>query len=206
MQDTEFNILKIRSDVGEAMMNCLNAHKFNEISVDMIADHAGHSSAIVRRLFPDALQMVDQGLRDLDDHTLSIFSDDIAEDIEADIRERILEGLIVRFEAYTPFKNAIKNLNKASLLNPALASLTLYRLSSASRTILELSGDNTSGLKGLLRVKGLAGVALSAQQEWLNDDSPDMSATIRVLDQRLKQAEEIAETLKIIPAKLDNEN
>ena len=66
--------------------------------------------------------------------------------------------------------------------------------------MLELSGDDTSGVKGLLRVKGLAGVALAAQRDWLADDTADMSVTIRVLDERLKQAESVAISLNIIPA------
>jgi len=68
----------------------------------------------------------------------------------------------------------------------------------ASKTILELSGVDTSGLKGMLRVKGLSGVALSCQRDWFNDDSADLAVTIRALDARLKQAESLALTLTII--------
>ena len=50
----------------------------------------------------------------------------------------------------------------------------------------------------MLRVKGLSGIALSCQREWMRDDSPDMATTIRSLDQRLRQAEELASTLRII--------
>ena len=119
--------------------------------------------------------------------------------MKVDIRERILEGLIVRYEGYRSYKKAIKNLNAAAVTNPALAAATIHRLTAASRTILELAGDNTSGLTGLLRVKGLAGVALLSQRDWLSDESPDMAVTIRVLDQRLKQAEDLAEIINIIP-------
>ncbi len=199
MSATTPSIDKIRRDAGKAMMTCLNTNKFSMINIDMIAAETGHQSAVIRRLFPDMAEMVGQGLRDLDDDILSEFGEDLAEDVDATIRERILEGLIVRYEAYRPYKNAIKNLNAAAAINPSLAAITIHRLSAASRTILELAGDNTSGVTGLLRVKGLAAVALMAQKDWLKDDSTDMSVTIRVLDERLKQAEGIAEVMNIIP-------
>ena len=197
------SIDQIRRDAGKAMMSCLNTQKFNTINIDTIAAETGHSAAVIRRLFPDMAEMVGQGLRDLDDEILSEFADDLAEDVEAGVRERILEGLIVRYEAYQPYKECIKNLNAAAVTNPTLAAITISRLSAASRTILELAGDNTTGMTGLLRVKGVAGVALMAQRDWLKDDSADMSVTIRVLDQRLKQAEGIAEMINIIPRAQD---
>ena len=185
MPKQKATIDEIRRDVGRAMLSCLNDYKYTDITFDVIAAAVSHDAPLIRRLFPDMTKMVYQGLRDLDDEI-------------AEIKERILEGLIVRYEAYRPFKAAIKNLNVASVSNPVLASVTIQRLSDVSRTILELSGDDTSGILGLLRVKGLAGVALSAQREWFRDETSDMSSTIRVLDQRLNQAEELAETLNII--------
>lgn len=199
MPKQKTTIDEIRRDVGKAMLSCLNDHKYTDITFDVIAAAVSHDAALVRRLFPDITQMVHQGLRDFDDEIMESFAEDLADDVDAEIKERILEGLIVRYEAYRPFKLAIKNLNIASVSNPVLASVTIQRLSDVSRTILELSGDDTSGIFGLLRVKGLAGVALSAQREWFRDETSDMSSTIRVLDQRLNQAQELAETLNIIP-------
>ena len=199
MPKQKATIDEIRRDVGRAILSCLNDYKYTDITFDVIAAAVSHDAALIRRLFPDMTQMVYQGLRDLDDEIMESFADDLAGDVDAEIKERILEGLIVRYEAYRPFKAAIKHLNVASVSNPVLASVTIQRLSDVSRTILELSGDDTSGILGLLRVKGLAGVALSAQREWFRDETSDMSSTIRVLDQRLKQAEELAETLNIIP-------
>ena len=72
-------------------------------------------------------QMVDQGLRDLDDDIMASYAEDLAEDVDADTRERILEGLIVRYEAYSPFKGAIKNLN----MGPHKPEFSLFNNSSA---------------------------------------------------------------------------
>lgn len=199
MPKQKATIDEVRRDVGRAMLFCLNEHKFSDITFDVIAAQTEHDAALIRRLFPDTTHIVCQGLRDLDDDIMTGFAEDLAEDFDSEIKERILEGLIVRYESYRPFKSAIKNLNLATVANPSLASVTIQRLSDVSKTILELSGDDTSGILGLIRVKGLAGVALSAQREWFRDETSDMSSTIRVLDQRLNQAEEFAQTLNIIP-------
>ena len=199
MSKANASIDEIRRAAGHAMLTCLNTNKFSSVHIDMIAAETGFDAHIIRRLFPDMLEMVNQGLRDLDDDILAEFAEDLASDSDATVRERILEGLIVRYEAYRDYKEAIKNLNAAAATNPALAMTTIHRLTSASRTLLELAGDNTSGVMGLMRVKGLAGVALLAQREWLKDDTPDMSVTIRILDQRLKQAEDLASMMNIMP-------
>jgi AcrR family transcriptional regulator len=200
MTKSKSTIDQIRRDAGRAMMSCLNDHRYQGITIDMIAAETGHQATVIRRLFPDMAQMVDQGLRDLDDDVMATFADDLAEDLDSGTRERILEGLIVRYEAYRDYKAAIKNLNSASVTNALLATLSVQRLSAVSKTILELAGDNTSGITGLLRVKGLVAVTLVAQRAWLKDESPDMAATTRVLDQRLKQAEELAEMFNLIPS------
>ncbi|MCE2516785.1 MAG: hypothetical protein J4F41_02890 [Alphaproteobacteria bacterium] len=189
---------QIRHDVGAAMLSRLNSHGFSEITPDHLAEDTSHDVAVIRRIFPDLSAAVDQGLKDIDDAVSAGLQDDFAEDAEATTRERILEGLIVRFEAYVPFKHAIRNLNKAAAMNPPLALMMVGRLSGASQALLEISGLDTSGLKGLMRVKGLAAVALSVQRDWLADDSADLSVTIRALDKRLGQAESLAETLNII--------
>jgi len=162
---------------------------------------------VIKRLFPDMTLAVEQGLRDLDDGVLAQLAEDFEADADAHPREKILEGLIARYEAYAPYKPVIKALNKASVSNPMLAGLLITRLNMTSKVILELSGVDTAGLKGMLRVKGLSGVALSCQRDWFKDESADLSVTIRALDARLKQAESLALTLTIIdPEQKEKEN
>ena len=53
-----------------------------------------------------------------------------------------------------------------------------------------MSGDHALGLKGMLRVKGVAGVFLATARVWMKDESKDLAATMKMLDQRMSQAEE----------------
>ena len=178
---------QIRVNIGAAMIMALHDHEYSAIDANLLAQNSGQDVAVVRRLFPDMMMAADQGLRDLDDKVM------------AQLAEKILEGLIARYEAYAPHKAVIKALNKASVINPLLATMMVTRLNIASKTILHLAGVDTSGLMGMLQVKGLSGVALSCQRDWFQDDSADLAVTIRTLDQRLKQAESLAATLRIIP-------
>jgi hypothetical protein len=195
---TSKSIDEIRRDIGGAMIDGLTRHDLSAIDAAMLAAETGHDLAVIKRLFPDLTLAVEQGLRDLDDAVMAQLADDFEADADAHPREKILEGLIARYETYAPYKPVIKALNKASVSNPMLGALLVTRLNMASKTILELSGVDTSGLKGMLRVKGLSGVALSCQRDWFNDGSADLAVTIRALDARLKQAESLALTLMII--------
>ncbi len=189
---------EIKQDLASAMLKRLCGHPLSDIDHDQLSTDTGHDAALTRRLYPDLTECIDQGLKDIDDHIASQLAEDFSEDDETETRGRILEGLIVRAEAYTPYKQAIKHLNKASMLNPLLAQIMINRLSKASQVLLELAGLDTTGLRGLIRIKGLAGVALSVQRDWFLDDTTDCAMTIRALDNRLKQAEDIAEMFNII--------
>ena len=52
-----------------------------------------------------------------------------------------------------------------------------------------MSGDPALGLKGVLRVR-VACVFLATVPVWMKDDSNDLAATMKMLDQRMSQAEE----------------
>ena len=206
MTKAEQSLDQIRGDVGRAMITALHDHEFAAIDVNLLAQHTGHDSQLISRLFPDMMMAADQGLRDLDDQIMARLAEDFADDADAQAREKILEGLIARYETYAPHKTVIKALNKASVTNPLLATMMVTRLNIASKTILELAGVDTSGLVGMLRVKGLSGVALACQRDWFHDDTADLSVTIRSLDSRLKQAESLAASLMIIPQPQKTEN
>ena len=58
-----------------------------------------------------------------------------------------------------------------------------------------MAGDHCDGWRGLLRIKGVAGVVLVVARVWMDDDSPDLAPTMKELDRRLQQAEEWAVSL-----------
>ena len=206
MAETTDIIDSARRKAGKAVLELLNTSGFEELTTDEIATEAEIEPDFLRRLFVDLPAVVDQGLRDKDDAILSSLAGDFAEDPDASVREKILEGLIARYEAYTPFKQAIRHLNSASCQNPILGGMLIFRLNTSMHSLLQLAGGAGEGLSGVLRSKGLSAVALACQREWMKDDSPDLAATSRALDKRLKQAESLAVTLRLIPDGQQREN
>ncbi|XDZ66167.1 hypothetical protein AB8880_01880 [Alphaproteobacteria bacterium LSUCC0684] len=199
MTETTKNIDATRRLAGETGLALLNTHPFETLTLDEVATEARIDAGLLHRLFTDMSVLVDQGIRDMDDKIIFGLAEDFAEDPEASVREKILEGLIVRFEAYAPYKMAINHLNKASCRNPILGGMLILRLNHAMHSLLRLAGGAGDGLTGMLRVKGLSAVALTCQRDWMKDETSDLAATSRALDTRLKQAESLAVSFRLIP-------
>lgn len=187
-----------RRACGQAALEAVNELPMDQLNPAMIADRAGVETDLACRLFATVTAMVEQGLRDRDMNLQLRLAEDFAEDYDASIHDKVLEALIARYEDYAPLKMAIRHLNRAATRDPVLAAVLINRLNEASRAMLDLAGVDVGGLAGMFRVKGLSGVALSCQREWMADDSSDLSATIRALDKRLKQAENLGQALRLV--------
>ena len=189
---------KARRKIGAAALELLNDRPLAALDLGEIGVAAKVDEGLAQRLFAHPAAAVEKGIVDLDESVMLSLADDFADDPEASHHDKILEGLIARYEAWRPYRKAIDHLNKASLRDPVLGAMLVMRLNQASERLLTIAGVDLTGINGMLRIKGLSGIALSCQREWMRDDSPDMATTIRSLDQRLRQAEELASTLRII--------
>ena len=58
--------------------------------------------------------------------------------------------------------------------------------------MLETARISSSGVKGLVRTKGLAAIYLATLRVWLRDESPDMAKTMASLDGYLRRVEGLA--------------
>jgi hypothetical protein len=76
--------------------------------------------------------------------------------------------------------------------DPPLAILLALATRRSMRWILEAAGVATRGLRGELRVRGLAAVWLWTVRAWRADESADLSATMAALDHALRRAEQAA--------------
>jgi hypothetical protein len=62
--------------------------------------------------------------------------------------------------------------------------------------MLEAARLSSAGLAGQVRLRGLLAVHLAVLRHFLDDDSPDLAATMKALDSRLKGIERWAQTLE----------
>ena len=63
--------------------------------------------------------------------------------------------------------------------------------------MLEVAGISSAGCKGQLTVRALALIYANSLRVWFNDETPDLAATMVVLDRGLMRAEHIASLIKI---------
>lgn len=197
---------QLRRVIGEAALAILAEMPFSEMTVEMVIDAADVDADLAYCLFHQPLEMVETGLANLDADLAKSLAQDVADDDVSTTREKIFEGLIQRFEKYRPYKPVIRALNSASIKNPKVGFVMVNRLTHAMGQLLQATGGGGLGVAGKIRAKGLAGICLSVLNDWLKDETPDMAETIRMLDKRLQQGENLGVTLGLISKISPDEN
>ncbi len=111
-------------------------------------------------------------------------------------RDRLFEIMMRRYDALVPWRAALKRLARELPFDPpsllavdVAAERSMARMLEAAR----LAGD---GLAGQIRRRGLFAIHLAVLRAFVDDDSADLSATMKALDGRLKSIERWAEMLE----------
>lgn len=159
---------------------------WKEISLNHIAAAAKLPLSEVYGSFPSKTAILAGFSRQIDVDMLAALDADAA---QAPVRERLFDVLMKRFDALNPHKGAIANILGDSCADPLAAFSGLAPLGQSMAWMLEGAGIGTQGPLGLVRIKGLSMIYLSALVVWLRDESPDMAKTMAHLDKRLRQAE-----------------
>ena len=176
--------------LGDAAWSLLAERPINQIDFDTVADLALVDRGLAAALTGGVQHLILAKMTELDNRAVFETYEDIQDASEVSIREKIVEGLLHRFEVYSPYRDQINQLNQSVRSNPELAFRLLDRLEAVIRRILVMSGDPALGVRGVVRVKGVTGVFLATARVWMKDDSKDLAATMKALDQRMAQAEE----------------
>ena len=183
--------------LGDAAWTLLATHPVDQIDFDAVADMAGVERGLAGALFGSVQCLVLAKMTELDRQSLMETCDDIQDAGAVSIREKIIESLLHWFETYAPYRSQIDQLNQSARNHPDLALRLFIGLEALIRHILVMSGDPALGFKGMVRVKGVAGVFLSTARVWMKDDSNDLAATMKMIDQRMSQAEEWGISLRM---------
>ena len=175
----------------------LGSRTLADLTVAEIAAHADVDTSLAVAVAGDPQQLVLGKMAALDDQAVLESFADIEDAGAVSTREKILEALMHRFEVYAPYRTQIQALNRAARGRPDLALALGLGLQSVTRRMLAMAGDHCDGWRGLLRIKGVAGVVLVVARVWMDDDSPDLAPTMKELDRRLQQAEEWAFSFRL---------
>ena len=184
--------LNIRSKIIDAALTCALKVGWREVSLQMIATTAGISlgklyvnysskTAIVAAIMEETTRAV------IDRTDLSALGEPA--------HDRLLDTILRGFDAMEVNKAAIGSILRETMLDPLGAISLIPKFLNAMTWTLESAGIGTTGLKGKVRVKGLAAIYLAALCVWIDDDTPELAKTMAFVDRRLKQAIKLANFL-----------
>lgn len=161
---------------------------WHDLTLSEIATIAKVPLPELAQLFPTKSSILAAWSRDVDAEVLKL-SD--AEDLEGEsARDRLFDVLMMRFDTMAPSKEALKHIARDMSRDP-VALLSLFAPAFQSLGwMLEAAGIDSSGLRGALRVRGLAIIWARVFSIWL-EDGEDQARTMAELDRRLRQAEDL---------------
>lgn len=119
---------------------------------------------------------------------------------EGTTRDRLFDLLMRRIDVFQAHRDGVLALMRALPGEPATAALLACATQRSMGWMLEAAGVSATGLRGMLRAKGLTAVWLWTMRAWQNDASTDLSATMAALDTALARAEPVANWLNGVAA------
>lgn len=114
---------------------------------------------------------------------------------ESSVRDRLFEVVMRRIDAMKPYKNGLYAIMRDGGGDPVTALCGARRFLRSMALMLEAAGISTSGLRGIAKVDGMAGIYLYTLRRWMREESADMPATMAALDKALRRAETAASLL-----------
>ena len=178
-----------RQKIIDAVMALAAERRWDEVTLEAVAERAGVTLAELRGEFDGRLSMLADFIRSVDEKALSGIDGELAREAP---RERLFDLLFARFEALAPHRQAVCNLGRAARRDPCLA-LELNMIATRSMVwMLSASGIAAQGVRGALRAQALALIWARVLRVWLTDDDPALSRTMAALDKHLREAERAA--------------
>ena len=151
---------------------------WRDLSLAEIAEAAKVPLSTLYPLYPSK-QAIVEGFADHVDAAVMAEEDD--EGGEGPALDRLFDVLMRRFEAMQPQREAIGAILQDQLRDPLSVCCGLARLRRSMASMLETAGFSTTGLRGIVRIKGISAIYLSTLRVWLRDDSEDMAKTMASL-------------------------
>lgn len=189
---------ELHERLKEAVWADLSRQAWSQITLETIADDLLVDHADAHLAAASKTRLVLAKLAELDRQAVSESHRDFSEDPDATMHDKLLEGILHRFEIYQPYKSQIRHLHDGALRDPKLAVKLTSSLQMLVDQLLYICGDTHKSLQRHIRVKGLTALIMSVRSDWIEDDSADMAKTTKLLDKRLKQAAEWAESFRLI--------
>ena len=174
-----------KKKIVEAALALAAGREWHTIGMRDIAAEAKMPLGDVRQAFGSKTAILAAFMRDIDRETLN----GVEEDPGSGARDRLFDVIMSRLELLDPHKDAMRNIvagvRRDSSAWPRLAGTAL----ASQRWMLTGAGLEPSGLRGEIRVRGLAAVYWRVMNVWLDDDDAGLARTMSALDRELRRGE-----------------
>ena len=158
--------------------------RWRDLSLAEIAESAEVPLAEAYGLFRSKQAILSAYSKGID---AKLLADQAADLGEEPARDRLFDVIMRRLDALRPEKAGLATIVQDTARDPLAAACSACRLRRSMAAMLEAAGLSTDGLRGSLRVKGLAAIYLATLRIWFRDDSEDMGATMAKLDTALRR-------------------
>ncbi len=171
---------------------------WRDVTILDIAEAAHVTLADVRRDFGGKGDILAAFARTIDEEVLA---KPRARSASTAARDALFEVIMERFDALAPHRAALRSIMEGGSSELPLA---LGKAMLASQAwMLNAAGIATDGVRGPVKVMGLASIYTSVFQTWLDDDDPGLARTMAALDRKLRRGESTMQTFEDVMGGLD---
>jgi AcrR family transcriptional regulator len=173
----------------EAALTLAAERGWRDLALADIAEAADLSMAALYAQYPSKTAILAAYSRAIDAAVLADLGGDQAGE---SAKDRLFDLLMRRFDKLEAHKAGLVRIAEDTGRDPLSLVCSLANLDRSMAAMLEAAGLSTSGLRGLLRIKGLSAVYMATLRAWFRDDSADKAKTMAALDKALGRAERMA--------------
>lgn len=167
-------------------------HRWRDLTMTAIAEAADVSLDALYLRFPSK-EAILVGLSRL--ANAAALAEGAASSEEAP-RDRLFDMVMRRFDGLQDYRDGYVAVLRELRSDPVALIRQLPQLETDMRWLLEAAAIPLRGPLGAAKVRGLSLIYVLTLRVWMDDDSPDMARTMKALDTRLAQAEQLANTVE----------
>lgn len=182
----------IRQAVMDAAFGLAADGRWRDLSLADIAEAAEVPLAEAYGEFTSKQAILSAYSRQIDARVMTGRPVDLSEE---PARDRLFDVVMRRLDAMSGEKAGLATIVQDSARDPLSLLCGACQLRRSMAAMLEAAGLSSDGLRGRLRVKGLAAIYLATLRVWFKDDSEDLAKTMAKLDTALRRTDQIISRL-----------
>jgi len=193
----------IKSNLCEAFFSIMNHTLNEEILIEDLCEKSGIQIEEAQKILP--LSQKDYSsfflkilIKELDQKTIEELQKEFNNDNISSVYDKILEGIILRLEIYTPYKLSLKTLS----IGLDIKTKNFFNLLSSNQNfmlkLLNLAEGNKNECKNIIKSLALNIVYFKTMDVFLKEEKSNLEKTIRILDNNLREIQDIGDVFGII--------